>query len=139
MTTLGPIRREDLNDFIVSSSMTIQYGFMCGFLLGGYSAGQRASLQFLAERQHIIPRTRAEALLYHRDKNYKMMAAFGSGGFRRGLQLASVAATYSIIKKALEIGRTNEINVLTRLNGNFDDFIAGSLVGSLFFMISGNF
>lgn len=137
MTTIGPIRREDLNDFFVSSSMTIQYGFITGFLLGGYSAGQRASLQFLAENQHEMPRTRAQALLYHRNKNYRMMAAFATGGIKRGLQLATVAAAYSTIKTGLEIKRDNSL--LVKLNGNFDDFIAGSLVGSSFFLLSSKF
>ena len=136
MTSLGPIKREDLNDFIVSSSITVQYGFITGFLLGGYAAGQRASLQFLAENQHEAPRNRAQALQYHRNKNYKMMAAFVSGGMRRGIQLGAVAVAYSIIKKGLEGGRFREIKGLVQLNGYFDDFIAGSLVGSSFFLVS---
>ncbi len=134
MTTIGPVRREDLNDFFVSSSITVQYGFVTGFLLGGYSAGQRASLQFLAENQHEMPRSRAQALQYHRNKNYRMMAAFAVGGMKRGIQLAGVAAAYSAIKKGLELVR--ERGILTRMNGHFDDLVAGSLVGSSFFVLS---
>ena len=129
MTSIGALNRDDLNDFVVTSSLPIQCGFMVGFLLGGYSAGQRASLQFLAENQHEMPRTRAQALLYHRNKNYRMMAAFGTGGMRRGLQLAGVAATFLLIKKALHVGEF-------KFNRYFDDLIAGSLVGSSFFLLS---
>lgn len=132
MTSIGPIHREDLNDFIVSSSIPIQCGFMAGFLLGGYSAGQKASIQFLAENQHEFPRTRAQALLYHRNKNYRMMAAFGTGGLKRGIQLASVATSFLIIKKGLELGIKRKDSSIRY----FDDLIAGSLIGSSFFLLS---
>lgn len=135
MTTIGPISRDDLNNFIVSSSMTVQYGFFTGFLLGGYSAGQRAALQFLAETQHEIPKTRAQAMLYHRNKNYRMMAAFGVGGVKRGSQLAVVAAAWSLIKKSLELNRTTSPNPIL-LTPHFDDLIAGSIIGSSFFLLS---
>lgn len=133
MTTLGPLHRDDLNNFIVTSALPIQCGFMAGFLLGGYAAGQRASLQFLAENQHEMPRTRTQGLLYHRNKNYRMMAAFGAGGLRRGLQLASVATSFLLIKKGLEIGRQKTGSSIT---SQFDDLIAGSLIGSSFFLLS---
>lgn len=136
MTTIGPVNREDLNNFLVSSSMTLQYGFITGFLLGGYSAGQQASLQFLAENQHEMPRTRAEALQYHRNKNYRMMAAFATGGAKRGIQLAAVAAAFSIIKKGLQVGRDRKLFGFKQFNDKFDDLIAGSLVGSSFFLVS---
>lgn len=134
MTTIGPVSRDDLNNFIVSSSMTVQYGFLTGFLLGGYSAGQRASLQFLAENQHEMPKTRAQALQYHRNKNYRMMAAFGTGGFKRGAQLATVTAAWSLPKKGLEVNRTSEVPLI--VNSHFDDVIAGGLIGSSFFLLS---
>lgn len=134
MTTIGPISRDDLNNFIVSSSMTVQYGFLTGFLLGGYSAGQSASLQFLAENQHEMPKTRAQALQYHRNKNYRMMAAFGVGGFKRGGQLAAVTAAWSLLKKGLELSRESEMPLIA--NPLLDDVIAGSLIGSSFFLLS---
>lgn len=133
MTTLGPLHRDDLNNFIVTSALPIQCGFMAGFLLGGYAAGQRASLQFLAENQHEMPRTRAQALLYHRNKNYRMMASFSAGGLRRGLQLTAVATSFLLIKQGLEIGRQRYMPSIT---SNFDDLIAGSLIGSSFFLLS---
>lgn len=137
MTTIGPISRDDLSNFIVSSSMTVQYGFLTGFLLGGYSAGQRAALQFLAENQHEMPKTRAQALQYHRNKNYRMMAAFGVGGIKRGSQLAAVAAAWSLIKKSLELYRTTtNPNTLGQSNPHFDDLIAGSIIGPSFFLSS---
>ena len=134
MTTIGPIKRESLSNFIVSSSMPVQYGFLTGFLLGGYSAGQRAALQFLAENQHEMPKTRSQALQYHRNKNYKMMAAFGVGGIQRGLQLASVALAWSFTKKLLDVYRPRTIPILS--NPHFDDLIAGSIIGSSFFLLS---
>lgn len=133
MTSLGMISRNDLNNFILSSSLNVQYGFMTGFLLGGFSAGQRASLQFLAENQHEMPKTRAQALMYHRNKNYRMMAAFGSGGLKRGLQLAAVGTAYSGVKKSFEIGRSfNNSN----WSPFFDDLLAGTIVGGAFFSLS---
>jgi hypothetical protein len=135
MTSIGQISRDDLDNFMVSSFMTVQYGFLTGFLLGGYSAGQRAALQFLAENQHEIPKTRAQAMQYHRNKNYKMMAAFGVGGIKRGSQLAAVAAAWSLIKKSLEFNRTTSSTPLL-VNPHFDDLIAGSIIGSSFFLLS---
>ena len=134
MTTIGPIRRDDLNNFIVSSLMTVQYGFLTGFLLGGYSAGQRAALQFLAENQHEMPKTRAQAMQYHRNKNYRMMSSFGVGGIKRGSQLAAVAVGWSLIKKSLELNRTSSTPII--LNPHFDDLIVGSIIGSTFFLLS---
>ena len=134
MTTIGPISRDDINNFIVSSSLPIQYGFITGFLLGGYSAGQRAALQFLAENQHEMPKTRAQALLYHRNKNYRMMAAFGFGGLKRGGQLAGVAGAWCLIKYSLEFNRESSKPVIS--NAHFDDIIAGSIIGSSFFFLS---
>lgn len=136
MTSIGPLHRDDLNDFIVNSALPVQLGFMTGFILGGYAAGQRASLQFLAENQHEMPRTRAQALLYHRNKNYRMMAAFGTGGLKRGIQLAGVATAFLLIKKGLEIGRERPESPLKIVNRHFDDLIAGSIIGSSFFFLS---
>lgn len=133
MTSIGPIRRDDLNNFLVNSSLTLQYAFLTGFLLGGYSAAQRASLQFLAETQHEVPQTKAQALQYHRDKNYRMMAGFGTGGVKRGGQLAADAGGYLAVKKGLEVAR-KEIN--SGPSEHFDDMIAGSIVGSSFFLLS---
>lgn len=134
MTSLGPINRDALNNFIVNSALNVQYGFAVGFLLGGYAAGQRAALQFLAENQHEKPKTRAQALLYHRNKNYRMMAAFGTGGFKRGVQLATVGAAYSLIKKSLEISRSE--GIIPIKSSHFDDLISGTLIGSSLFLLS---
>ena len=130
MTSIGPFNRDQISDFFVSSTLTAQYGFIFGFLLGGYSAGQRAALQFLAENQHEWPKTRAQALLYHRNKNYRMMAAFGAAGLRRGLQLTAVTLAYSLTKKSLEIYHpTSQIS-------HFHDLIAGTAVGATFFTLA---
>jgi hypothetical protein len=137
MTTLGPVSRDDLNNFIVSSSANIQYGFMTGFLLGGFSAGQRASLQFLAENQHEMPKTRAQALMYHRNKNYKMMAAFASAGSKRGLQLATVAAAYSAIKKSIQVARLQNYSFIP-IHPHLDDLFTSTIVGGSFFLLSSN-
>ena len=137
MTTIGPINREALNNFLVKSALNVQYGFAVGFLLGGYAAGQRAALQFLAENQHEMPKTRAQALLYHRNKNYRMMAAFGTGGFKRGVQLATVGAAYSLIKKSLEIFRSEDMIPLK--SSHFDDLIAGTTIGSSLFLLSSTY
>ena len=136
MTSIGPLNRDDLNNFIVNSALPIQYGFMVGFLVGGYAAGQRASLQFLAENQHEMPRTRSQALLYHRNKNYRMMAAFGTGGLKRGVQLAGVATAFLLIKQGLAIGRKRVDSPLQHVSHYLDDLIAGSVIGSSFFLLS---
>lgn len=125
----GPLRAA-----FTSSAPLLQYGFVVGFLLGGYTAGQRGALQFLAEHQHELPRTRAQGLAFHRNKNYRMMAAFVSGGMRRGTQLALVAATYSATRIALEHGLQRRPSSL--LSPHVVDTVCGALVGSVLFALS---
>lgn len=125
--------REELDRIILSSARNVQYGFAAGFLIGGYSAGQRASLQYLAEHQHELPQTRSEALQYYRNKNYRTMAAFGSGGIRKGVQLASVGLAYSGVKEILAAGRSFGKYPLPSYT---DDLVAGSTVGASFFTLS---
>lgn len=134
MTTIGPFNRDTLSNFLSISTLNVQYCFAVGFLLGGYAAGQGAAIQFLAENQHEIPKTRAQALLYHRNKNYRIMAAFGTGGLKMGVKLAAVGSIYLIFKKSLEICRTEHI--LPESSSHFDDLISGTLIGSSLFLLS---
>ena len=134
MSTLGPISRDSLNNFLLNSCLHVQYGFTIGFIIGGYTSGHRAALQFLAENQHEMPRGRAQELIYRRNRNYKVMAGVGVGGFKRGLQLALVGAAFSAVKKALEAGREHEI--INKFTAHFDDLVAGTLLGSSLFLIS---
>ena len=140
MTSIGPINRTELTNFLVDSSLTLQYAFLTGFLLGGYSTAHRAALQFLAETQHEIPQSRAQALQYHRDRNYRMMAGFGEGGLKRGGQLAVVAGGYLAVKKGLYVARRSPRVYISSIvpSEHFDDLIVGSLIGSAFFLISSN-
>lgn len=108
----------------------LQYTFLTGFVLGGISSAQQASLQFLAENQHEHLTKRSHAIAFHRARNYRMMAGFGIGGCKRGLQLTAVAAAYLGVKEA--------INRLEPKVSQFGDLIAGAVVGSSVFSLASN-
>lgn len=106
----------------------IQYTFLTGFVLGGISAAQQASLQFLAENQHENLTKRSHAIAFHRARNYRMMAGFGVGGLQRGVQLAAVAVAYLGVKETIIFSNKKA--------STFDDIIAGSLVGASVFSLA---
>lgn len=74
--------------------LILQSTFVAGFILGGYQPARQAAIQFYAEHQHNPPRTNAEAVVYYRRRNYKVMAAFGRAGVVRGVQVAAVGAVW---------------------------------------------
>lgn len=110
----------------------LQYTFVTGFILGGFSAAQRASVQFLAEHQHETLRKRSEFVAFHRARNYRLMAAFGTGGVRRGAQLAAVAAAYLATKEGI-----NWMRMQGRLAfpAFLDNLIACSVLGGAVFAV----
>lgn len=110
----------------------LQYTFVTGFILGGFSAAQRASVQFLAEHQHETLRKRSEFVAFHRARNYRLMAAFGTGGVRRGAQLAAVAAAYLATKEGI-----NWMRMRGRLAfpAFLDNLIACSVLGGAVFAV----
>ncbi len=127
--------RDTLDDSAAShlvKGVTIsQYAFYTGFLLGGYQAAQRASLQFMAEHQHALPgiRTRFHSSSLLRLRNAKISLAFANGGVVRGAQLASIGALFYGCKWAL--AKRHEAQSSTALEAAFDDVVAYTLVGSL--------
>lgn len=77
-------------------SLITQTAFVVGFTLGGYMPARRAAYQFYAEHQHCLPQTRAEAMLYYRTRNYRIIHAFMASGFMKGLQMGAISASYCV-------------------------------------------
>ena len=71
--------------------LLLQTAFLTGFVLGGYGPARKAALQFHAEHQHNPPLNRPEAVVYFRRRNYRVLAALGREGARRGVQVAADA------------------------------------------------
>ena len=112
----------------------LQYTFLTGFILGGFTASQRASLQFLAEHQHERLSKRSEFVAFHRARNYRLMAAFGTGGVRRGVQLVAVAAAYLTAKDGIAFLRQN-LEFSFRIPRFLDNVAVCSLLGASAFAI----
>jgi hypothetical protein len=108
----------------------LQYTFLTGFILGGFTASQKASLQFLAEHQHEKLSKRSEFVAFHRARNYRLMAAFGVGGLRRGFQLLAVGVAYLAGKEASVLAR-KRFDFLSSLKIPvfFDNLAVCSLLG----------
>ena len=111
----------------------LQYTFLTGFILGGYSAAQKASLIHLAEHQHETLKKRSEFVAFHRARNYRLMAAFGLGGGRRGVQLVAVAAAYLAGKEAVSWTR-RRVDAM-EIPAFLDNFVVCSLLGAAAFAI----
>lgn len=97
-----------------------EYGFTVGFMIGAFSAARPAIIQFMAETQHEMPlKTRAEQIVYARNRNYHVLGAAGSAGMKRGIQLGLICAGYAMLrwciddaKAHLQILRKREFEVL---------------------------
>ncbi len=115
----------------MENASLLQYAFLTGFILGGFSASQTASLQFLAEHQHEQLSKRSEFVAFHRARNYRLMAAFGVGGVRRGSQLVAVAAAYLAAKEALSAAKS-QFKWTNKAKFADNAVICSLLVGSAF-------
>lgn len=123
-----------------------QYGLVTGFILGGFSGGRQASLQFLAEHQHELAgiRTPREAQSFLRLRNARIAWGFGRIGFWRGVQLGAVAAFYGTARAATHhLAHTIPLPIWHQRNGRridatvYGDVIAGGMTGSLFALAAG--
>lgn len=113
-------------------SKLLEYSFSVGFMLGGFTSGRSAMLQFMAEHQHLLPlKKRSDYVMYVRNRNYRVMAGFGMGGIVRGVQMAGVAAVYS----AVRIGSARQrqsIGLQQQQSQWADDLVGGMVAGALF-------
>lgn len=107
--------------------LLLQTAFCTGFLLGGYGPARRAALQFHAEHQHNPPQNDAQAVVYYRRRNYRMMAAFGQGGAWRGMQVATVGMVWVLMDAVLSHDYLNSTG-MEIVKG----VVTGSVCGSLF-------
>ncbi|KAJ1803538.1 hypothetical protein LPJ77_005209, partial [Coemansia sp. RSA 2523] len=79
-----------------------------GSLLGGYPAGKLASLKYLAERAHRLPKTAKDWYYYHKWKNYRVIVASVYGTARYGSKLGCFMLSYITLEEMLDrlIGHT---------------------------------
>jgi len=109
----------------------MEYSFTVGFLLGGMTSGRQALLQFNAEHQHLLPlKKRSDFVMWVRNRNYRVMASFGTGGTVRGAQMAGVCALFSAVRIT-----SASIRNWARVSDDvvwLDDVLAGMAAGGLF-------
>lgn len=118
----------------------LQYSFLTGFILGGWSGSRHASLVFAAEHQHVLPgiRTRREASAYFRNRNARVMLGAAREGLKRGMQLARVGAVFGLTKWIVSAWRETPVGLPRRLGGEGEEVVewenlaAGTMAGSLF-------
>ncbi len=91
-------------DNVAHTFKLLEYCFTVGFMLGGFISGRQALLQFQAEHQHLLPlKRRSDYVMFVRNRNYRVMAKFGSGGMVRGSQMAAVGAVYETVRLGSEM------------------------------------
>lgn len=83
-------------DGLKQTLAALQVVFCVGFLWGGIPKASEATLRFLAEHHHIIPklRTRQEVMYFERLRNARVLMSFCHGGMNRGMLLAALTAGY---------------------------------------------
>lgn len=122
----------------------VQYSFLTGFVLGGWSGSRHASLVFAAEHQHVLPgiRTRREASAYFRARNARVMLGAAQEGLQRGIQLSTVAMLFGITKWICSLGRESSLEGACRSprepptaslqTVEWENLVAGLVAGSSF-------
>lgn len=66
--------------------------------------------------------------MYVRNRNYRVMAGFGAGGVRRGVQMAGVAAVYAGVR----VGSARVRQYTGAEHQWVDDLVGGVVAGALF-------
>lgn len=123
----------DMVEDLSKTANLMEYSFTVGFLLGGLTSAKMALLQFNAEHQHYLPlQTRSDHVVWVRNRNYRAMAAFGAGGFKRGAQMAGVCAVYMGVRMAFREGRERMATVVDTRLAAIDEIVAGMAAGGLF-------
>ncbi|RIA98991.1 hypothetical protein C1645_685253 [Glomus cerebriforme] len=104
-------------------STTSLLGGIWGFILGSREGAKRSSLQYLAERAHILPKTKEQWYFYHKNKNYKVILGAVKVGLPYAAKMGSLCFLYSGLETALDfIRKENDI---------INSFVAGIMSGAV--------
>ena len=74
----------------------------CGFGLGATYGGNMAGLRFRAENAHRLPTSQVGWYLYHKSKNYHVMAGGVKEGLRMGVKLSIWAGGFLCMEEATD-------------------------------------
>ncbi|PKK79770.1 hypothetical protein RhiirC2_312450 [Rhizophagus irregularis] len=107
---------------------TCLLGGIWGFILGSREGAKRSSLQYLAERAHILPKTKEQWYLYHRNKNYKVILGAVKVGLPYAAKMSSLCFLYSGLETTLDfIREENDI-----INSLIAGIISGTIVSGIY-------
>lgn len=111
--------------------------FLCtlaGFTMGGYRTASHASLQHIVENMHQLPKTKAGWFSYYRDRNFKVMSAFLTGGGKLSLKISAWCLTFVALQRTFELAFMNsrEASFVHKNAQLLDSVAAGGAVGMLY-------
>jgi hypothetical protein len=76
--------------------MITQAAAIVGLSLGGYMPARKAAYQYLAEHQHMLPRTRAEYVMYVKKRNYKVAHAYLTHGAVKAVHTGVIGVVWCL-------------------------------------------
>ncbi|CAG8512660.1 9061_t:CDS:2 [Paraglomus occultum] len=75
------------------------------FFIGSIDGAKRASLQYLAEHAHVLPKTKQGWYLYHRRKNYAVILNSGKIGLQYVKRFGGLTLVFTGTQAALDKAR----------------------------------
>ncbi|KAJ1653712.1 hypothetical protein IWQ61_006216 [Dispira simplex] len=84
-------------------STVLGVGGLWGFVIGAYLGGRKASLQYLAEHLHKLPRTREGWYFYHKHKNYRVMLNGIYSGSSYAAKFVAICGAFTLTESVFDL------------------------------------